>query len=67
MEGRATAEVEEPFLVVPGARTEGGGILVDNGGPQETEYDGQGYGGGGGGNSYDGNPGLVLLEIKPKQ
>ena len=45
----------------------GGGILVDNAGPQKSEYDGQGYGGGGGGNSYDGNPGLVLLEIKPKQ
>ena len=41
----------------------GGGVLVDGSGPQQTEYDGQGYGGGKG---YSGHPrpGLVLLEIK---
>ena len=46
----------------------GGGILEAGVGPQETENVGQGYGGGGvgGSNSQPGNPGLVLLEIKPK-
>ena len=46
----------------------GGGILEAGAGPQESKYDGQGYGGGGGGMvGHRGNPGLVLLEIKPKQ
>ena len=45
----------------------GGGIMVDGSGPQDTVYNGQGYGGGQ--SRYSGNPGtgLVLLEIKPKQ
>ena len=43
----------------------GGGVLVEGSGPQETEYDGQGYGGGEA-EGHSGNPwpGLVLLEIK---
>ena len=32
----------------------GGGVLVDGSGPQQTEYDGLGYGGGKG---YSGHPG----------
>ena len=46
----------------------GGGIMVDGSGPQASENAGQGYGGGGayGGGDNPG-PGLVLLEMKPKQ
>ena len=44
----------------------GGGVLVEGSGPQETERDGQGYGGGGAGHSGHPGPGLVLLEMKPK-
>ena len=70
----------EIFSLSPGAAGQGGGgSLLSSGwgggggdGPQETEYDGQGYGGGGGGAYYNTHlghpgPGLVLLEIKPKQ
>ena len=67
--------VMENFSLSPGAGGRsfalagggGGGIHVDGAGPQETEYDGQGYGGGGGGYLSNPGPGLVLLEIKPKQ
>ena len=43
----------------------GGGVMVDEEGPQATVHDGQGYGGGG---AHVGTPGsgLVLLEIKQK-
>ena len=43
----------------------GGGILVDNFGPDSSEYQGKGYGGGGGYGGY-GLPGMVLIEVKPK-
>ena len=43
----------------------GGGILVDNFGPNTNDYDGKGYGAGGGKNTL-GHPGLVLIEVKPK-
>ena len=51
----------------------GGGVLVDGMGPQETEWDGEGYGGGMGGYRFDidapgiPGPGLVLMEIKSKK
>lgn len=45
----------------------GGGIMVDGSGPQDTVYNGQGYGGGQGIHGGNPGPGLVLLEIKPKQ
>ena len=43
----------------------GGGVMVDEFGPEADEYDGQGYGGGGSGSQFifKGLPGLVLLEI----
>ena len=43
----------------------GGGILVDNFGPDSSDYLGKGYGGGGGYGRY-GLSGVVLLEVKPK-
>ena len=43
----------------------GGGILVDNFGPDSSGYQGKGYGGGGGYGGY-GLPGMVLIEVKPK-
>ena len=41
--------------------------MVGGSGPQETVYDGQGYGGGGSYQVGHPGPGLVLLEIKLKQ
>ena len=44
----------------------GGGILVDNFGPDSSYYQGKGYGGGAGGYYYTyGHPGMVLIEVKP--
>ena len=40
----------------------GGGVMVDGQGPTRPNYEGQGYGGGGG--FGEGNPGVVLMEIK---
>ena len=48
----------------------GGGILVDNIGPDSFEYQGKGFGGGGGGGDFGdfayGLPGTVLIEVKSK-
>ena len=45
----------------------GGGILVDNFGPNSDYHTGKGYGGGGGGYSGAiGLQGMVLIEVKPK-
>ena len=43
----------------------GGGILVNNFGPDSSVYQGKGYGGGGGYGGY-GLSGMVLIEVKPK-
>ena len=42
----------------------GGGVLVDGEGPQETQYDGEGYGGGRGWSEGKPGPGVVLMEVK---
>ena len=63
----------DKFMLSPGDGGEpngnfgggGGGILVDNFGPDSSVYQGQGYGGGGGYGRY-GLSGVVLLEVKPK-
>ena len=68
----------EHFVLSPGDGGEpydgdfgggGGGILVDNFGPDSDDTYGKGYGGGGGvggsGNGY-GLPGMVLIEIDTK-
>ena len=42
----------------------GGGVLVDGAGPQETQFDGEGFGGGRGWSEGKPGPGLVLMEVK---
>ena len=44
----------------------GGGVLVDGAGPQETQYDGQGFGGGRGWAEGKPGSGLVIVEVKGK-
>ena len=64
----------EHFVLSPGDGGEpyvggfgggGGGILVDNFGPDLDDSDGKGYGGGGGGPDGGGYglPGMVLIEV----
>ena len=41
----------------------GGGVLVDGAGPQETQFDGEGFGGGRGWSEGKPGSGLVLMEV----
>ena len=42
----------------------GGGVLVNNVGPNSNTFKGKGYGGGGGGGGH-GLQGMVLIEVNP--